>query len=257
MRPHSLLLRLLPRSWASVFCSLVLLTELLLAQQHTPPPPLVLSVQGGIALGLGSAELFDGYRQATGLRANEYGVPIVPRASVAVEIGRLRFGVDGSYIRAESRETGSPTGATATTLDEMLVLQLVPVLTTFEWEPWQQQFRTFLRGGVGATFARFQWNERIWNNGILVRDGTRSDKRVVVPAMCIGAGVNLLFDEHHIAPVRGGLTIAMEYLLSPVRVEALRSYAALYDRPQWNEPINVGGSGLVLTLGVRFWLGNP
>ncbi|GIV55404.1 MAG: hypothetical protein KatS3mg040_0172 [Candidatus Kapaibacterium sp.] len=254
MPQHSSQSRLLPRCLASAFCSLLL--ALPLVAQHSAPP-LVLSGAGGIALGIGSAELFDSYRQATGLRANEFSVPLVASAGVAVALGSVRVGAECSYFRAESRERGSPTGATATQLDERLQLQLVPVVLALEWEPWHQQFRTYLSAGVGATFARFQWNERVWSSGTLVRDGSNADETVTVPALRLGAGTYLFFDEESRSAVRGGLVIAVQYQFSPVRVAALRYYATLYDRQQWNGPINVGGSGLLLTLGVRFWLGRP
>lgn len=229
MPQHSLLSRLLPRCLASAFCSLLLGVLPLPAQQSAPP--LVLSGAGGIALGIGSAELFDGYRQATGLRANEFSVPLVASAGVAVALGSIRVGAECGYFRAESREQGAPPSSTATQLDEHLQLQLLPVVLALEWEPWQQQFRTYLSAGVGATFARFQWNERVWNSGTLVRDGSNADETVTVPALRLGIGTQLFFDEESRSAVRGGLTIAMQYLFSPVRVAALRYYATLYDRP--------------------------
>lgn len=106
MPQHSLLSRLLPRCLASAFCSLLLGVLPLPAQQSAPP--LVLSGAGGIALGIGSAELFDGYRQATGLRANEFSVPLVASAGVAVALGSIRVGAECGYFRAESREQGAP-----------------------------------------------------------------------------------------------------------------------------------------------------
>lgn len=252
---YSLQSRLLPRCLASAFCSLLLVALPLDAQQSTPP--LVLSGAGGIALGIGSAEFFDGYRQATGLRANEFSVPLVANAGVAIALPTIRIGADVSFCRAESREQGSPAGSATTKLDEHIQLQLVPVVVAVEWEPWQQQFRTFVSAGVGATFAHFQWNERVWNSGTLIRDGSSAEATVTVPALRLGVGTHLFFDEQPRSTVRGGLTIAVHYLFSPVRVAALRYYATLYDRQQWNGTINVGGSGLVLTLGVRFWLGRP
>lgn len=243
------------RFWASVFCSLLLAVPLW-AQRQTLP--IVLGGGGGIALGVGASELFDGYRAATGLRANDFDVPLVASGAVLVDFGGVRVGAAADYFRTQFLERGSPQTAPQRVLEERMQLDMMPVLLTVEWEPWHDQFRSYLSAAVGAAFARFQWYESVWTDGRLERSGPNADDRRTVPAVRIGAGTYLLFDADPAAVFRGGLVLQMHYTYSPVQLAALRRYTdgnTNATLQQWTGDIAVGGSALVLSLSVRFQIG--
>lgn len=254
MRPHCLPPRSLPRCWASVFCSVLLCTATLCAQPRSGYP-LVLGASGGVALGIGSAELFDGYRQTTGLRNNDFDVPLTVGAIVLVELGGVRVGATADYFRAQSLEHGSPTAAPQRELEEQLQLEMLPLLLALEVEPWRQQFRSYLSAGVGAAFARFRWYERSWNDGRLERSSIRTDMRRTVPAVRVGVGTHLFFDAVHQRSYLGALTIELRYTYSPVRLAAFALDGSASPPGQSSGDIHVGGSALMLSIGVRFQLG--
>lgn len=249
-----LLPKLLHLFWASAYCSLVLIPGLFAQRQAYP---ITLGAYGGIALGIGSAVLFDGYRQITGLRSNDFDVPLVAGASVLIDFDGVRIGVRGEYLRAQSIERGSPLAAPQRTQEERMQLEMSPLLLSAEWEPWRDQFRTYLSAGIGAAFAHFQWYETVFSDGRLERSRPITDERHTVPALRIGAGTFLFFDADRFATLRGGLVLELHYTYSPVRLAAFRNYAngSTATSQQWNSEIIVGGSALTLTLGVRFQIG--
>lgn len=252
-QPH-LLLKLLRLFWASAFCSLVVASSLFAQRQAYP---IALGAYGGIALGIGSAALFDGYRQITGLRSNDFDVPLVAGASVLIDFDGVRIGARGEYLRAQSIERGSPPAAPQRTLEERMQLEMSPLLLSAEWEPWREQFRTYLSAGIGAAFARFQWYETAFSDGRLERSRPVIDERQAVPAVRIGAGTYLFFDADRFAAFRGGLVLELHYTYSPLRLAVFRNYVngSTATSQQWNNDIIVGGSALVLTVGVRFQIG--
>ncbi|MCS7000718.1 MAG: hypothetical protein NZ481_07555, partial [Candidatus Kapabacteria bacterium] len=158
------------------------------AYGQRPSYPIVLGVSGGIAMGIGSSQLFEGYRQATGLRSNDFNVPLTAGAVVFVDVGGLRLGASSDVYFAQSLERGTPQNAPQRVLEEDLRLTMMPVLFTVEWEPWREQFRTFVSAGVGAAFARFQWYESVWSNGRQERWRINADMRKTVPALRLATG---------------------------------------------------------------------
>lgn len=218
---------------------------------------MVIGASGGVAFGIGSAALFDAYRQATGLRNNDFDVPLVAGAVALVELGGMRIGAAVDYFRAQSLERGTSPSSPERVLQEQLQLEMLPLMLTLEWEPWRQQFRSYLSAAVGAAIARFRWYERSWNAGQLERDQARADIRQTVPALRVGAGTHLLFDALQESPVRGALTLELRYTYSPVRAAALASFAdgSTSGTEQWKRDLIVGGSALMLTIGARFQLG--
>jgi hypothetical protein len=257
MQLHNLQPRLLRRFLASGFCSLLLSASFLWAQPATRNYPLVLGASGGIALGIGSAALFDGYRQLTGLRNNDFDVPLSAQAVALIELGGIRIGASANYFRTQSLERGSPPQSPQRVLEERLQLEMLPLMLAVEWEPWRDQFRSYLSAAAGAAIARFQWYERNWNTGQLESDMLRADARHTVPALRIGIGTHLLFDATQQTAIHGALTVEMRYTYSPVQTAAFDSFASgtTPAAEQWKRPIHVGGSALELLLGVRFQLG--
>ncbi|MCX7930299.1 MAG: hypothetical protein N2663_06230 [Chlorobi bacterium] len=256
MRLRYLLRKLLRRFWASAFCSLLLLIP---AWAQRESPPIVLAAGGGIALGVGASEFFDGYRAVTGLRANDFDVPTVVAGMLLIDVGGVRIGTAIEHFRARFLERGSPQTAPQRVLEEDAQLQATPLLLTVEWEPWRDQFRTYLITGVGAAFARFQWYERAWTDGQLQRSSVLVDLQQTVPAVRLGAGTYLFFDTDQAASLRGGLALQLCYTYSPVRLAVFDRYAngtTNQSWQQWTGDITVGGSALVLSLSVRFQIGH-
>lgn len=197
-------------------------------------------------MGIGTAELFDYYRQRTGLRNNDFDVPLVAAAQVLVDLRSVRIGVSADYMMARSIERGSPPGQPQRTLEESMSLQMTPILATVEWEPWRGQFRSYLSGGVGIALARFQWYETLAEAGQVVYR-TPSNQTRSVPAVRAALGTHLLFDSSEQTSFRGALALELRYTYSPVSIDMVDG--------DGSERVVVGGSALSIVLSTRFHIG--
>ncbi|MFN8360295.1 MAG: hypothetical protein U0264_10310 [Candidatus Kapaibacterium sp.] len=223
-----------------------------------------LSAYIGSKFNLGDSEFFREYSRAFSPNTT-FPVQTVLGAAIRAEaLPSLRFGLTGEYFAADfvdsyvmpvfSPVDSLPLGSRFA--GETVHFTAIPVMVTVDYVPFTTQFRTYFGGGLGLTIGHVRWDETTVSTVANDRrvGGTHIDDKVLAPAMCLYAGIELGFDKRYKNNSVTSLIIEIRYSAIGMSAPMFASAASQFFNPpaEWKESYSIGASGFSLTVGLAF-----
>lgn len=225
----------------------------------------MLSVYMGPKFGYGSADFTKNYFQYFGGKNNEYDAKLAFGASARFEfIEGIRFGINAEYANTGFTEMytqimRSPLDSQKVgqrTIEQQLTINSIPILLTGEIVPFQNQFRTYIGGGLGINIGNIRWTEKLRSSfpNDLRTGGEYINTTLVGPAFTLYSGIEMSFDKKLKQSLIAGFLIEARYVYSGLYAPFFEKAKSQFISPpsSWNDTFYAGTSSFAVNVGVFF-----
>jgi hypothetical protein len=167
------------------------------------------------------------------------------------------------YIRVDAASSSGSTILDSTTgksafvgSGEQLAIDAIPGMLGIEWTPIDAQFHSYLLAAAGVIVGHVFWDHSASvpsSLALSLPSSSRFDDIVAGPALMIGAGLELRFDEFQSGSLFRGLTLEGRYRYSPLRADYFGPASAMVSRPPdaWRSRYTFRPDGVEILVGVN------
>ena len=141
-------------------------------------------------------------------------------------------------------------------IEQQLTINSIPILLTAEIVPFQNQFRTYIGGGLGINIGNIQWTEKLRSSfpNDLRTGGEYINTTLVGPAFTLYSGIEMSFDKKLKQSVIAGILIEARYVYSGLYAPFFEKAKPQFSSPpsNWNDTFYAGTSSFAINVGIFF-----
>lgn len=186
--------------------------------------------------------------------SNQYGVGIKFWISE-----KHRIGLNASFLNIDFWDEYYIKGQVAHIyryISNSFDANLIPIFATYDFIPYDKQFRSYIGGGLGLTIAGVKWFENVYSTYEYEKrkSGNIFKETIISPSVKIHAGVELGFDKNPSKKFLGSFFFEFDYYYSLRKVDIFRNLESkILDFPEeLKENYELLPGQLSLNLGLTF-----